>query len=579
MARRTFSIITVSHDQGPLLKGAIESVVCQGVDDVEHIIVERGTSPEAAAIAQEYPHVVFFQEDFVHESQALNLALSVASGEIVSFLAPGERLCADALRKVAEQIDRHPVVMGAVSLTNQSGDVVERVENTERSWFDSLKYWVARALPIRVGVFFKREVLRELGIDGGDTFDEGLRFVPDFDLWLRIQERHPLSLRVPHVVATSPVNYSKVSNGYQRELSRLFRRHCARRVHPEQTLSFVVECSEQDPLLDPFVEGINSQNASGLEVVLVDGVGTRGSYERLCSRVSGYEAKYRDLSFQVVATHTDPESRVVPLDRGIRAAGALFVACIAPCDDLPVDFVSGVFRAFSRDEVGLLLPRLEKRVRDQLFAMKHGTAVFNPTGTFSFSSNVRVDWIARKVAWLDCGGRLSHDKLLEREFVIKRLMIMMAHKAWRIVHDALLADVRQSPAVLDEQPFRLYVNSLVVDELARELRRSPFSIARAHHGFGLVLSDDLWQAAQEIIQNIPEVSLEGEGELSIEKLAAIIRARPAYGPAHYALSKALRENGDVGHAAAARARWEQLHEEEKSSPLYGVDAIAGAKRS
>jgi hypothetical protein len=211
--------------------------------------------------------------------------------------------------------------------------------------------------------------------------------------------------------------------------------------------------------------------------------------------------------------------------------------------------------------------------------MKHGTAVFNPAGTFSFSPHARIDWIARKVAWLDCGGSLIQDKLLEQEFIMKRLMIMMAHKAWRIIHEPLLVDTRSGITSSDEQPFRLYVNSLVVDELAREMKRNPFSVARAHNGFGLVLSDDLWQAAQEIIQNIPEVATTTDQESSVETLRAIIKKRPAYGPAHYALAKVLRDSGDARLAAAARAQWEQLHEEEKVSPLYGVASMSGVRRS
>ena len=577
MARPLFSIITVSCDQGSLLRGAIESAVRQECAEVEHIVIERGATSEAAQVVSEYPHVLFVQEPFITESQALNCALSQATGEVVSILSPGERYCVDAFAHVAEEIQRHPIVMGAVSLTSASGDVVEKIENMERSWFDSLKYWVNRAMPSRAGVFFKREVLLELGIEGDDTFDEGLRFVPDFDLWLRLQERHPFSLSLPAVVATSPVSYSKVSTSYQRELSRIYRRHCSRRIHPEQSLSFVVACEEPNEQFDVFIESIQGQSLPGLEVVLVDSRGTSASYDHLCDQASQYESRFRNLTFQVVPIHNDPQSKVTPVDIGVRAARSALVACVQPRGDMPKHFAVEVLRLFLRDEVGLVLPRLEKTVASQLFTIKHGTAVFNPTGPFSLASVAHIDYVVRKVAWLDCGRSLSYEKLFEREFVSKRLMVMMAHKAWRVVHEPLLS-VEREASNSAEEPFRLYVNSLVVDELAREMKRSPFSIARANLGFGLVLSDDLWQAAQEVIRNIPEGSLVDDGELSIERLRAIVGERPAYGPARYVLAKALEGNGDARLAKIERSQWEDIHKDEKNSPLYGGVGAYGLKR-
>ena len=154
---------------------------------------------------------------------------------------------------------------------------------------------------------------------------------------------------------------------------------------------------------------------------------------------------------------------------------------------------------------------------------------------------------------------------------------MMAHKAWRVLHEPLLSAEREASNSAEE-PFRLYVNSLVVDELAREMKRSPFSIARANLGFGLVLSDDLWQAAQEVIRNIPEGSLVEDGAISIERLRAIVGERPAYGPARYVLAQALERNGDARLAKVERSQWEDIHKHEKSSPLYGGVGAYGLKR-
>jgi hypothetical protein len=154
------------------------------------------------------------------------------------------------------------------------------------------------------------------------------------------------------------------------------------------------------------------------------------------------------------------------------------------------------------------------------------------------------------------------------EFSMKRLMVMLAHKAWRIVTEPLLQPQPGSLRPADA-PFRLYENSVVVDELARELRRNPFSIMRAKHGFGLVLPDDLWQCAQLVMQRIPQDAPTIQTDLTSEALQMIVERHPGYGPALFCLAEALQREGRNEDAHRARARWLEVHEGEKSSPLYG----------
>lgn len=71
MARPTFTIITVTRNQAPLLKGALDSVVAQGVEGVQHIVVDGGSKDETASLASQYPHVTLVTEPFVSESQLL----------------------------------------------------------------------------------------------------------------------------------------------------------------------------------------------------------------------------------------------------------------------------------------------------------------------------------------------------------------------------------------------------------------------------------------------------------------------------------------------------------------------------
>ncbi len=574
MKRPMFSIITASLNQGSRLRGAIESVRAQEEStSVEHIIVEGGSTDDTEETLAEYPGLTVIRAPFVSISQALNLGFSVASGEIVSWLHPSDRYATGAFAEVRSEIERHPVVMGACGILNDHGAMIARVENVERSWFDTIKYWVAHALPAQPGLFFKRCILSELQVEPSEVFDEGLHFAMDLDLWLRVQELYPLSLRTPHTLAYRHHRdlFAKGADtsALQTEMSRVYRRHASRRVQPEQNISFVVPVATSLDDVQPLLRQLAAQTLPSLEVVIVDASGSPEANRVMADGVWAHGARNKNIALHYVALPSDGgRSHSAAVDAGVRAARSHIVACLSSTRSIPDSFAADIFRLFSRDEIGLALPSLDQETSEKLFLTKHGTRIFNPAGPFSLSPVSPLEFVVRKLAWLDSGGFSLHDRFPEFEFSMKRLMVMLAHKAWRIVSEPLLKPL-PSLSHKHEAPFRLYENSVVVDELARELRRNPFSIMRAKNGFGLVLPDDLWQCAQLVMQRIPRDSPAIQPGLASDALQAIVEQNPEYGPALFYLAEALDREGRYEDANRVRSQWLELHSGEMSSPLFG----------
>ena len=574
MTRPVFSIITVTLNEGECLRGAIESVCGQeGCGAIEHIIVDGRASEDTAELVKEFPHLKVIRTQALSHSQALNSGFSIATGDIVSWLSPTDKYARGAFARVAQEIERHPVVMGACGVCDDRGVVLMQVDNVERSWFDTMKYWVAHAVPMQPAVFFKRSILGDLQIDSGEVFDESLHFSMDFDLWLRIQEMYPFSLRIAEVVAYRPqreiVARMVDTAALQAEMSRVFRRHASRRVQPEQNVSFVVPVTESLAAVQPLLNQLGNQTLPSLEVVIVDASGAPEKNREMLEEVWTHVAKNRSITLQYVALPAEGgRSPAAAFDAGVRAARSHFVACLTPSRELSESFAADILRGFSRDEIGLVLPSLDQALVDKLFVTKHGTQIFNPAGPFTLPAEPQVECVVRKLAWLDSGGFSLHDRVPEFEFSMKRLMVMLAHKAWRIVSEPLLDPLQVSLSVREE-PFRLYENSVVVDEIARELRRNPFSIMRAKNGFGLVLPDDLWQCAQSIMQRMPEDGALSLGALASEDLREVADKNPVCGPALYCLAEALAREGKLEDAERVRSRWREIHEGEKRSPLYG----------
>lgn len=574
MTRPVFSIITVALDEGTCPRGAIESVRSQeGCGEVEHIIVDGRGDETIDRLRKEFPHVKIVRTHALSISQALNSGFALATGEIVSWLSPHDTYARGAFARVVEEIERHPVVMGACGVCDDRGVVLSQVDNVERTWFDTMKYWVAHAVPMQPSVFFKRSILEELQIELGEVFDESLHFSMDFDLWLRIQEAYPFSLRISDVLAYRPqrevIARAVDTAALQAEMSRVFRRHASRRVQPEQNVSFVVPVSESLSAVQPLLRQLGQQTLPSLEVVIVDASGAPERNRAMLEEVWAQVAKNRGVTFQYVALSAEGGcSRAAAFDAGVRAARSHFVACLAPMRTISDTFAADVLRCFSRDEIGLVLPSLAPSLVEKLFVTKHRTQIFNPAGPFTLPAEPQIECVVRKLAWLDSGGFSLHDRFPEFEFSMKRLMVMLAHKAWRIVSEPLLNPFEDSSVGRDE-PFRLYENSVVVDEIAREMRRNPFSIMRARHGFGLVLPDDLWQCAQVVMQRMPEGGTSVLGDLSSGDLRAVAERNPVYGPALYCLAEALVREGKIEDAERVRSQWREVHEGEKRSPLYG----------
>jgi glycosyltransferase involved in cell wall biosynthesis len=182
------TIVTPSLNRGSMLADALESVTAQNDRDVEHIVVDGGSTDMTATVLSRFPHVKVVVEQDRNLYEALNKGVRAATGEVIGFLNTDDRLAPEALQLVRQLFADRPaaqIVAGAVDVVK-----VDDASRVSRLRFDDERFLRLRLQSIFSGVsflngcFFRREALLLL-----NGFNERFGLIADKDLLLRAAAR------------------------------------------------------------------------------------------------------------------------------------------------------------------------------------------------------------------------------------------------------------------------------------------------------------------------------------------------------------------------------------------------------
>jgi len=181
------SIITPSYNHGEFIEETIHSVMSQNHRDVEHLVIDGGSTDNTILILKKYPHLRWVSERDKGQSNAINKGLSMASGEIVAWLNSDDFYEPNIFKDIARYFERHPdcfFLYGDMAFVDRNGTLLSKVVG------DTMNYESLIACPDIVrqpSCFWRRIVAEELG-----GLDETLSLVMDFDFFLRIAQRYKL---------------------------------------------------------------------------------------------------------------------------------------------------------------------------------------------------------------------------------------------------------------------------------------------------------------------------------------------------------------------------------------------------
>jgi len=176
------TIITPSYDRSDMITDAIESVLTQGFQPFEHIIVDGGSTDGTLETLMQYPHLKVISESDQGMYDALNKGLEIATGEIIGFLNTDDMYAENVFATIARRFDDLDVmaVTGRAIVFSELSDgkmkIVDNYSPEDRSLMENLTMG---------GGFFNAWFFRKSTFDRIGKFNADYKIVGDRDFMFR----------------------------------------------------------------------------------------------------------------------------------------------------------------------------------------------------------------------------------------------------------------------------------------------------------------------------------------------------------------------------------------------------------
>lgn len=177
------SIITPSYQQGKYIERAIKSVINQNYPNIEHIIIDGGSTDDTLDILKKYRHLKWISEKDEGQSDALNKGFRMATGGIIGWLNCDDYYEQGAFFRVVQALSDNEIdaVYGQNYFIDQNGAILGTKYPNEPSRLVSCFYCY---IPT-TSFFFRRRLLSDK-----DFIDKNFEITMDKELFARLLSEH-----------------------------------------------------------------------------------------------------------------------------------------------------------------------------------------------------------------------------------------------------------------------------------------------------------------------------------------------------------------------------------------------------
>ena len=176
------SIITPSYNQSQYLEETIESVLSQGYDRLEYIIIDGGSTDGSVDILKKHQKYLSYwiSEKDDGQSQAINKGLKIAKGEIINWLNSDDYLQPGALEVINNNF-ADPSVNVVIGRSNivQDQKIIRTTMGTD-VYPGNLSKTIGLARIDQPETYFRKSAIDVMGL-----LNTRLHYVMDKEWWIR----------------------------------------------------------------------------------------------------------------------------------------------------------------------------------------------------------------------------------------------------------------------------------------------------------------------------------------------------------------------------------------------------------
>ncbi len=178
------SIITPSYNQGRFLTDCIGSVLSQTGVEVEHIVIDAGSTDETLEVLKKHPHLKWISEPDRGMSDGINKGFQMATGDFLMWLNCDDFLMPGALSRVVDCLEADPgidVLHGDCIFVREDSTPIRRKRDHSADGFTLL---FAGCFIPSTSTFLKRSI-----IVAGELLNTDYKVCMDWDYYLRLLRR------------------------------------------------------------------------------------------------------------------------------------------------------------------------------------------------------------------------------------------------------------------------------------------------------------------------------------------------------------------------------------------------------
>jgi len=162
------SVLTPSFNSVKTIERAITSVLNQTYKNWEHIIMDGGSNDGTVQILQRYPHLIWKSEKDNGQSDAMNKAFDLSTGDIIVYLNADDEFNENTFKYVIDEFNRtkgksNRMVITNLEIINESKQsfittpsiYIEDILNPNKFSYpyNPISYFYERQLQIQIGKF------------------------------------------------------------------------------------------------------------------------------------------------------------------------------------------------------------------------------------------------------------------------------------------------------------------------------------------------------------------------------------------------------------------------------------------